>query len=260
MTSAKWFRYLEEYTEADTKVKAANSARKELRDRIKVDLGDPDLIEAFDRARKGRDLSGEYRAKQDAAYARLMEFERKPPGYQAGLALAGPDGKPLPMTAADAARIDLQGLEAGKSKWNRGDNPYTPGTEEHARWDGAWLRGQAMIASSLTDDPEKKTAALSVVPGGKADEPKPARRGRPPGTGKNQRAQAASEKGTPDQGEGGDLGDASGDPPGGDPQPQGDPQPDTGGVGEDQGGPKNETDRYGQEWPSTNGNGNEQVR
>lgn len=245
MTAAQWFDFLGQYTLADTAVKEANAKRKELRDKIKIALVDADLIEAFDRARKSRDLSGEYRAKQEAAYARLMDFERKPVGYQGGLQ--------LPMTSADAARVDFEGLEAGKSKHNRGDNPYVPGSDEFARWDDAWLRGQATIASSLTDDPAKKAATLGVINGGKgtpdADKPK-----RGPGRPRKNAAESTGQR-APDAGEGGDTGETeeggtAGDPPS-ENQPQGDPPTDRG--GEQQGAP----DRYGDVWPSHNGNGND---
>jgi hypothetical protein len=252
MTAADWFRFLERYVEADNKVKAATNARKDLRKSIEGKLGDPELMEAFDRARKNRDVSGELRSKRDAAYFQFMAWDHKPLNFQGGL--------DIPLTTADAARVDLEGLEAGKAKHNREENPYTPGTDGFARWDTAWLRGQAQIASTLTDDPAKRAATLGVINGGKAaegEQPK-ARRGRPPGSGKNQRAAAGAgeEQKTPDQGEGGDTGEQhqQGDDPAEGGQPQGDPQADTGGTGEDQGAAAS-TDRYGEEWPSTNGNG-----
>lgn len=253
MTAVQCFTFLEQYVEADNRVKSANNSRKELRDRIKVALGDPDLIEAFDRFRKGRDLSGAYRQKQDEAYAQMMAFDRKPVGYQARMGI-GDDGKPLPMTQAEAARIDLEGLEAGKAKWNRDDNPYIAGTDEFDRWDTAWRRGQAKLGSDLTDDEEKKRTTLAVVEGGKITEPAaeaPKRRGRPPGTGKKQRdaeAAAATAGGkTPDQGEGGDLGETEQQQQG-DPASEQAPQSDPPGDGQ--------PDKYGAEWPSRAGQGN----
>lgn len=263
MTAVQYFTFLEEYTEADNRVKTANNQRKELRDRIKAALGDPDLVEAFDRARKGRDLSGAYRQKQDAAYAQLMAFDRKPVGYQARLGV-GEDGQPLPMTQAEAARIDLEGLEAGKAKWSREDNPYISGSDEFDRWDTAWRRGQAKLGADLTDDTEKKAATLAVVEGGKradaetakgSDPETPKRRGRPPGSGKKAREAeaAAGQQRTPDAGEGGDLGEGQGDQ-GGEPGEQAPPQGDPPGEGAEQQAGK--PDRYGDEWPSRSGQGN----
>lgn len=260
LTAVDWFRFLEEYNEADAKVKAATQARKELRERVKVKLVDPDLITSFDRARKDREVSGEYRSKLDAAYIRIMEWERKPVGFQASVA--------LPLTQADAARVDLEGLEAGKSKHNREDNPYTPGTDEFARWDQAWFRGQAQRGATLTDDKDKKAATLAVVEGGKppeppaADQPPAKRRGRPPGTGKKGQ-DAAATPGTnppPDQGEGGDLDEKApgqGDPDQGGPS-QGDPEEQPPGGDDHREGEQNaggDLDRYGSDWPSAGGNG-----
>lgn len=246
LTAVEWFKYLEKYAEADAKVKAATNGRKELRAQIEGKLGDPDLIVAFDRARKDRDLSGEYRSKIDAAYFVIMGWERKAPNFQGGLA--------LPLTQADAARVDLEGLEAGKSKHNRDENPYTPGQEEFARWDTSWLRGQAAIGASLTDDPAKKASTLAVVEGGKSAE-QPKRRGRPPGSGKKAGQASAGGEGEP----GGDAGEQA--PPQDDPEeqqtpPQGDPPTREHDVEGSDGGPLPDKDKYGEEWPSSGGNGN----
>lgn len=263
MTASDWFGFLEKYVEADARVKKATNARKDLRKKIEEKLGDADLIEAFDRARKNRDVSGEIRTKLDAAYAQFMTWDRKPLNYQAALGL-GEDGQPLPMTQADAARVDLEGMEAGKSKHNRGDNPYVPGAEEHQRWDNAWMKGQATIGATLTDDKEKKSATLAVVQGGKGDETAPGdqpprRRGRPPGGGKKAGAasEAGGQPGHPDEGGGEKVpGDGEG---GGDPDPnEGERQPEPQNVGGSDGGPL-PADRYGLDWPSSGGNGNGTV-
>lgn len=146
--------FLEEYDDADETVNQAVAARKDLRKRIK---GAGINLAAFDRARKSLDKSGEKREEEDHHYRLIMAAAGKPVGPQIDLGLENETQTPEQRAAESVARgkrIDNEGFDAGH-KGRRADlNPWTPGTEEFARWHNAWTRGQAQ----KVEDQHRETA------------------------------------------------------------------------------------------------------
>jgi hypothetical protein len=183
LTQAKYLEFLdrwndveEELADAQETVRSIRKRRKDLRATMTASGVN---LDAFDRALKDAERSGGEREAEDAAYRRFMAWRNKPVGFQASIDLKSDDAGLAALNVHQLKAIDNEGMEAGRSGHERNSNSYTPGTEAYQRWDAAWLRGQAEIASSMAPEPAKRG------------------RGRPPGTGKNQRA-AAEAAGKPD--------------------------------------------------------------
>lgn len=176
-SQAAYLAFVQRYADADRDVRQAVAARKDLRAAIKA-AGIP--LPSFDRARKDADVSGEMRENLDQWYRKLMAWQRKPVGFQGGLDL-GEAATEQQWDVHELHAVDNQGFDSGKGGRNRDSNPWTPGTEAFQRWDNAWIRGQAEIASTLGDKPaaRKPTAANGSAANG-ATAAKP--RGRPRGS------------------------------------------------------------------------------
>lgn len=162
---AKFLTWLDEMRELDQQVASVTADRKKKLAVIKAELGGDDEFQAFQRARKDADMSGEARERRELAYRRMMFWQSKPVGWQASMDLQSEDEDIVAVNVHELKRIDHLGEAAGKNGQRRDANPYTPGTEYAQRWDSAWLRGQAAIAATLAPDGQQ-----------------PRRRGRPPGS------------------------------------------------------------------------------
>lgn len=57
---------------------------------------------------------------------------------------------------------EREGFEAGKAGRAANDTRFQAGTEQHQAFARGWLRGQAAIASKMTDDPEKAAQARAA--------------------------------------------------------------------------------------------------
>jgi hypothetical protein len=185
VTPATVIEFLAEYDDAEAAISEAASvkaaaigARKRLRKRIETSGID---LEVFDRLIKDSAVPGEVRERRDAEYRKMMAWTGKPIGFQASLDVAN-DPATAPeiraLNLAELKRIDRDGEEAGKAGRSRGDNPWTPGTEAYQRWDTAFVRSAAEVASDLEGEG-----------GGVA-----ARRGRPPNS-RNRRPRPQPEAG-----------------------------------------------------------------
>jgi hypothetical protein len=131
----------------DAEAKGLRDARKKLRLRIKQ-AGIQ--LKGFDRARIDRDRSAEEREAEDREYRRQMAWMSKPVGWQPSLDLDEAVDEGLrALNVHELYRVDTEGLEAGGGGRKRESNPWSIGTEAYQRWDAAWLRGQARIASTL---------------------------------------------------------------------------------------------------------------
>jgi len=123
------------------------NARKKLRLRIKqagINL------RGFDRARNDLERSGTDREAEDLEYRRQMAWNAKPVGFQPTMDLGDAVDEGLrALNVHELHRIDTDGFEAGRAGHKRGVNPWSLGTEAYQRWDTAWVRGQAAIASTL---------------------------------------------------------------------------------------------------------------
>lgn len=157
--------------------KTINKIGKELRKDIEK-AGIP--LPAWDQFVKLRDEPGIVRERNDAAFRELMRWDLKPIGLQASMDLSPSQGSPE-LNVHELKRVDNEGYEAGREpKAKRERNPYPPGTEAAQRWDVAWLRGQADIASTLTDDPKKAEAAKAAGEAPKRGRGRPRREAAPP--------------------------------------------------------------------------------
>jgi hypothetical protein len=160
-----------EYKEANDAVDEAVGERKNLRARIK---GAGINLKAWDRMLKDAEKSGERREEEDRHYRYLMAALSKPVGVNGGghgyEAANDPvdNRSPEEIVADQVARlkaIDAEGADAARRGDNASTNPWTPGTEEHARWHNAWMR-----------DTETRAAAIKKPD---IDPSKPRRAGRP---------------------------------------------------------------------------------
>jgi hypothetical protein len=184
ISQADYLRLLEQYDDADQAVADAVAERKDLRAKIKS-LGVP--LRAWDRARRDAEVSGEKRETEERAYRQMMAWRLKPVGFQASMDLQTEDPGLAALNTHELHFIDGQGFDAGKRGRRRDSNSYTPGTEAYQRWDTAWVRGQAEIASTMggngASDAARETHAAAA--------PAPKRRGRPPGAKTRNRKAAA---------------------------------------------------------------------
>jgi hypothetical protein len=154
-----------ELDDLDREAKAITESRKKIRLRMKQAGIN---IRGFDRARKDAQLSGVEREAIDHEYRRNMAWRAKPVGFQPALDLdEAIDEGMRALNVHELHRVDTDGLESGKNGRRRDSNNWTPGTEAYQRWDNAWLRGQAMIASTLSNSG-----------GGAQDNDPPQKRGR----------------------------------------------------------------------------------
>jgi hypothetical protein len=150
----------------DNEAKGLREARKKLRLRIKQ-AGIQ--LRGFDRARHDAERSSAEREAEDREYRRQMAWMSKPVGFQPSMDLDDAIDEGLrALNVHELHRIDNEGFEAGKDGWKRERNPWSLSTEAYQRWDVAWLRGQAAIASTLN-------GSTSSTNGSEA----PRRRGRP---------------------------------------------------------------------------------
>lgn len=171
VSQAEFLRWLSEMQALDEAVAAEVDKRKAKLAEIKQRLG-KDEFESFKSVRKDAEMPGENRERRELARRRMMGWLNKPLGFQ-GDALQSDAGNVVALDVGQLKKIDSEGEAAGKAGHHRQSNPWTPSTEQYQRWDSAWLRGQAAIAATL----------------GPSGSSEPKRRGRPPGSGKNQRAQ-----------------------------------------------------------------------
>lgn len=175
--------FIDEYLTADDAVDTAVGERKDLRKRIKgagIDL------KAFDRMRRDSQRSGEERERDDREYRRYMAFIGKPVGTQTSFTFVDDEqeeteeeGSATQLRRLNAA--EREGLKAGKDGQRADSNPWTPGSEEFARWSDAWQQGQA----------EKVAAMPGTGTGNGAAAPK--KQGRPKGSKNRPRGAAASD-------------------------------------------------------------------
>lgn len=169
-SQAAFLGFIEEYADVDAAVAQAVGMRKDLRARIR---GAGINLAAFDRARAEAEKSGEKREAEDREYRRLMLWLGKPVGYQAGLFSDGETDEVLPdevSSVTDHQRMQVEGAggAAAATGKPRDSNPWTPGTELWALWDGGWERTATAATTNGSAPPD--------------DAPPPRRRGRPPGS------------------------------------------------------------------------------
>lgn len=131
----------------DNEAKGLREARKKLRLRIKQ-AGIQ--LRGFDRARHDAERSSAEREAEDREYRRQMAWMSKPVGFQPSMDLDEAVDEGLrALNVHELHRVDNEGMAAGEAGWKRERNPWSLGTEAYQRWDAAWLRGQAAIASTL---------------------------------------------------------------------------------------------------------------
>jgi ribosome modulation factor len=148
---------LERIAEAKAGVKFENKAHKDLRKRIK-DAGLS--LRAFDLAIEERDR--EDREEEERHYRYIMAAIGNSLMERDGIPVTGVmPGDPLgpPVTRVWLSEIDpglempehrdlrldrveADGYQAGKAGYDTSTNPHQIGSEEHALWANAWMRGQ----------------------------------------------------------------------------------------------------------------------
>lgn len=174
-TKALMYDYLERNEDIVDGRKALNKQKRELVAEIEK-AGIPK--EAWEHFLKTREQAGVIRERIDAAWRKLQEWDAKPVGLQASMDLTAGHGVP-DLNVQELKRVDNEGFKAGKAGSKRDGNPYTPGTEAYARFDTAWMRGQAEIAASMgpgagAADGEKRGRGRPKGSVNKPKEPTPA--------------------------------------------------------------------------------------
>lgn len=172
VSQAEFLGWLSEMQALDESVAAVVDQRKAKLAEIKQRLG-KDEFASFKSVRKDAEMPGENRERRELARRKMMQWLGKPLGHQASFDLQSDDETVIALNAHALRAIAAEGYASGKAGHRRDSSPYTPGTEASAIFDTAWLRGQSELAETLT-------------PNGTGE---PRRRGRPPGSGKLQRAQ-----------------------------------------------------------------------
>lgn len=176
VTRETFLQFVEELDTADQMVAEAVGNRKDVR---KKGRGLGLIMSQVDRARKEAQKAGDRREIEDRDFRQYMLWFGKPLGYQGDLfAPDGPELRTRPSNGEGISehqlnQIDAEGRRSGEAGRNRGENPWSPGTFSAARWDAAWLEGQAAIAATL----QSAGALPEGMPGGPQR-----RRGRPPGS------------------------------------------------------------------------------
>jgi hypothetical protein len=141
--------------EAKATVSSLVRARTVFREKRIKSLGIP--LDVFDEALAESKMSGSERQRRFEHKARLLSFFDKPLGFQSGMAFASAGDDPKAGLIARLKRIDGLGYEAGKTAANRYEtNTFTPGSEEHARYDTAWLRGDEDRTKDQPGNPADK--------------------------------------------------------------------------------------------------------
>lgn len=189
INQAAFIELLASYDQGMQAVADARADLKERKENIRDRLG-PAGYKAFMRTAKDRETSGEERELEDQWYRRQMAWLQKPVGFQPAFDLKSDDPGLAALNTMELKRIDSEGFEAGRAGHSRDRNTYTPGTEAFARWDTAWLRGQAEIASSLANNTSAADAARAAGANGNGGQ---RRRGRPPGS-KNRSKEPAAQQ------------------------------------------------------------------
>ncbi len=181
VTQEQYEHFKSRYIAITEEIADAVGRRKDLRATIRG-AGGKGYLRAFDRALKDADKSGADRVEEDLHYRQMMEWEKKPIGYQAGFNLDdAPPPARLQLSVAELHEVDNEGYAAGKAGKAAAKNPWNPGTEPFDRWQNAWTRGQG----------DKVTAEIGKAPANGGTAP---RRGRPPG-----QARAAASTRNPDR-------------------------------------------------------------
>jgi hypothetical protein len=126
---------VDRYADAMSALKFASSDRKDVL--TSVD-GKGISKKAFLRAVKDAELSGSEREREAFWYGHGMAFMGKPLSFYT----AHGDIIPVSQSVPGLKKIDTEGHEAGIQGASKDSNPWTPGTEEHQRWNMAYLRGQ----------------------------------------------------------------------------------------------------------------------
>jgi hypothetical protein len=83
VNQSQFLAWLDEMRELDQRVAAMVSDRKKKLAVIKSELGGDDEFQAFMRARKDADMSGEARERRELSYRKMMLWQSKPVGWQA---------------------------------------------------------------------------------------------------------------------------------------------------------------------------------
>lgn len=89
-----------------------------------------------------------------ANVSRILDITESPLGTEQ-LNLFGSIAPPKPAEEKPSVR----GLKAGEAGVDRRQNPYTPGSEEFAEYDSAWVKGQERIAARMGDKATDSGAA-----------------------------------------------------------------------------------------------------
>ena len=173
-TQEQYEAWKREYDQADKTVLEATGERKDLRARIKGVIG-KNGMKGFDQARRLALMPGADRDEVDQHTRRMLEWEKKPFGFQAGFQGFDMSDAPPPamlnLDDEEIAVIKRQAYDSGKAGKRADRNPWTPGTRPHKIWLEAWTEGNGDKVKEEIQPSEPKRPGR---PRGTAAAPKPA--------------------------------------------------------------------------------------
>jgi ribosome modulation factor len=178
-TQEQYEAWKREYGQADKAVLEATGERKDLRARIKGAIG-KNGMKGFDQARRLALMPGADRDEIDAHTRRMLEWEKKPFGFQAGFQgfdmSSAPPPAMLNLDDEEIEAIKRQAYDSGKAGKRADRNPWTPGTRPHEIWLASWTEGNG---DKVTE--EIRPTALQPQARGRTPAAKPATSAKPDG-------------------------------------------------------------------------------
>lgn len=158
ISQAQYEAWKDSYKKRDQDVSDALAARKDLRQTIRT-AGGKEYLAAFDDVRKEVNWSGAFRTTKANIKGQMLEWERKPIGYQPGFDLStAPPPSQMHFEEEELVAIERTGYDVGL-KGGRGDrNPWNPQTTPFDRWLKGWTDGQdAKVAAEIktSDTPRR---------------------------------------------------------------------------------------------------------
>lgn len=163
LTKGTFLEFVGKHDDIDTEIANAQETMRSLR-RRKKDIrsaieANGISIDEFDRSLKDRARSDDELEASTRQYQRNLAWLNKPLNFQSDLGL--PPDTAKDTTAANLYRlkqVDIAGHTAGRAGHDARGNPHNPGTEEFARWQNAWVRGQGdkVHAEIKPTDPTKR--------------------------------------------------------------------------------------------------------
>ena len=172
-----------EIASAKETMRSLNRRRKDIRKSIEANGMS---IDEFDRSLKDRARSDDELEAATRQYQRNLAWLNKPLSFQADMLAPDTAKDTKAVSVYQLKQVDGDGHAAGRAGHDARSNPHTPGSEEFARWQNAWVRGQGdkVMAEIKPTDAKRgrgrpRKGAQETLPATN-DNPPPAEEAEPP--------------------------------------------------------------------------------